>query len=229
MIPPLIVQTALEKKIDLIAITDHNASANVKSVIEAAKGTGLTVIPGMELQTEEEIHSICLFENLEKLDELQKYVDQNLPNIKNNIEYFGEQFVVDSKGDFIKREERLLLTSAGISLNQAFKLVTGLGGIFIPAHVNREAFGIISHLGFIPPDIPFTTMEISNHIALDKALTKFPELHNFNIIQSGDVHYLDDFLGVNTFEMPESNFNNLKQLLSRIDEIHNIHFPSFTF
>ncbi len=38
MIPPLIVQQALEQKIDLIAITDHNASANVGAVQKAAAG-----------------------------------------------------------------------------------------------------------------------------------------------------------------------------------------------
>ncbi|MGZ9235230.1 MAG: PHP domain-containing protein, partial [Anaerolineales bacterium] len=53
MIPPLIVQNALEHGIDLIAITDHNASANVRAVQKAAEGTSLTVLPGMEVQTRE--------------------------------------------------------------------------------------------------------------------------------------------------------------------------------
>ncbi len=48
MIPPLIVRTALERGINLIAITDHNASANVEAVSKAAQGSELTVLPGME-------------------------------------------------------------------------------------------------------------------------------------------------------------------------------------
>lgn len=36
MIPPLIVERALDAGLDLIAITDHNASANAGGVIEAA-------------------------------------------------------------------------------------------------------------------------------------------------------------------------------------------------
>ncbi len=66
MIPPLIVQEALERGIRLIAITDHNASANIPAVMEAARGTGLTVLPGMELQTREEVHLLCLFDTLEQ-------------------------------------------------------------------------------------------------------------------------------------------------------------------
>ena len=59
MIPPFIVQEAIKKGICLIAITDHNASANVGAVQKAASGTGLTVLPGMELQTREEVHLLC--------------------------------------------------------------------------------------------------------------------------------------------------------------------------
>ena len=65
MIPPLIVQSALEHNIDMIAITDHNSSANVRSVQKAAEGTNLTVLPGMEVQSREDVHLLALFENLD--------------------------------------------------------------------------------------------------------------------------------------------------------------------
>ena len=51
MIPPLIVDAALEMGITLIAVTDHNASANIVAVQKAAQKTELVVLPGMELQT----------------------------------------------------------------------------------------------------------------------------------------------------------------------------------
>ena len=77
--------------LNLIAITDHNASDNVDAVMKAAEGTELTVLPGMELQTQEDVHVLCLFDTLDQLRKLQTLVDQNLPDIKNNIDYFGEQ------------------------------------------------------------------------------------------------------------------------------------------
>lgn len=79
MIPPLIVQEAMERDIQLIAITDHNATGNIRAVMEAARGTNLTVLPGMELQTREEVHLLCLFETLEQADTWQKVVDLILP------------------------------------------------------------------------------------------------------------------------------------------------------
>ena len=88
MIPPLIVQKALEKNIDLIAITDHNTSANVGAVQKAAQGTGLTVLPGMEIQSREDVHLLTLFETLEALAAWQKEVDASLPDLPNEPDFF---------------------------------------------------------------------------------------------------------------------------------------------
>ena len=100
MIPPLIVQEALERGIHLIAITDHNATGNIRAVMEAAQGTDLTVLPGMELQTREEVHLLCLFETIEQAETWQKVVDSILPDRSNNPEFFGEQFIVDASWRF---------------------------------------------------------------------------------------------------------------------------------
>ena len=87
MIPPLIVQKALELNIDLIAITDHNASANVYAVQRAAAGSNLKVLPGMEVQTREDVHLLCLFEELNQLDNWQSEVNKSLPNSLNQLFY----------------------------------------------------------------------------------------------------------------------------------------------
>lgn len=213
MIPPLIVRTALENGLNMIAITDHNAGENVEAVIKASQGENLTVLPGMEIQTEEEVHSLCLFDTLEQLSALQELVDENLPNIENNVEFFGEQFVVDESGDFIRRKDRLLITSTRLSIEEAFQAVTDLGGLFIPAHVNRQAFGLIYHLGFIPPGLELAAVEISRHLPAKDAVKTYPQLTGYTLIQSGDVHFLSDFLGINQFELEKPTIAELKMAL----------------
>jgi len=213
MIPPLIVQTALKHGLDLIAITDHNASENVQAVIKAASNTNLHVLPGMELQTQEDVHVLCLFDTLDQLAELQRLVDRALPNIKNNIDYFGEQFIVDESGEFIRRKETLLITAAQVSFEEAFQAVTDLEGLFIPAHVNRQVFSLLYNLGFVPPDLPIDALEITRHLSPKKASEEFPQIRGYPLIQSGDVHYLDDFLGVNQFFIEKPTIAELKQAL----------------
>ncbi len=190
MIPPLIVERALQAGLDLIAITDHNASANASAVITAARETGLKVLPGMELQTREEVHLLCLFDNLEELGTWQAQVSDALPNLRNRPETLGEQFVVDAAGDFVRREDRLLLVSTSIGLEDATARVNALGGLAIPAHIDRPANGLIAVLGFVPPTLETGTLEISPNITLEDARRKLGLADSAKVIRSSDAHWL---------------------------------------
>lgn len=215
MIPPLVVQTALEHGIRVIAITDHNATANIAAVMEAARGTDLFVLPGMELQTKEEVHLLCLFDTLEQAAEWQKKVDSCLPDIPNNIEFFGEQFVVDASGGFLRREERLLINSVEIGLDEAVEQVKVLGGLAIPAHVNRKANGLIEVLGLVPPG--FEALEISRHLTPAEAVQKYPQLRGYSLLQGGDVHYLDGFIGTTQLSVETSNIAEINLAINAQD------------
>lgn len=213
MIPPLIIETALEKGINLIAITDHNSTHNCAAVMESAKNSKITVLPGMELQTKEEIHSICLFDTLEQATAFHTLVSSSLPNLMNNTEVFGEQFVVDASGDFVCREERMLLVSSTFSLTQAWQMVIELGGILIPAHIDRTIFGLLPVLGFVPQDIPFEALEISKRVSADEAWRQYPQLINYPLIQNGDAHQLEDILGFTTFQMEKACIFEIRKAL----------------
>jgi hypothetical protein len=215
MIPPFIVEEALERGINLIAITDHNASANVRAVQRAAAGTDLVVLAGMEIQTREEVHMLCLFDTAEQVEAWQSAVNLYLPDMPNRPDYFGEQFVVDEKGDFVRSETRLLLTSADLSLHEAVEGVRALGGLTIPAHVNRKAFSLLENLGLVPTDVPFDALEISRHLSLAEAPLKYPQLLGYPLIQSGDVHRLEEFLGKNVFKVEAPTIQELRLALAQ--------------
>ena len=223
MIPPYIVEEAVQKGIGLIAITDHNTTANIEAVQKAARGSDLVVLPGMELQTVEEVHLLCLFDSLEQAIALDQSISTALPNQANNIDFFGEQFVVDETGEFIRREERLLLTSANLTIHEAWDLVVGLGGLLIPAHVNRKANGLIQMLGFVPADTPIEVLEISRHITPEQAYTHFPQIQGYPLIQDGDAHFLEDILGSNEFQVNDTSIAELRLgMLNRSGRTHRI-------
>jgi predicted metal-dependent phosphoesterase TrpH len=215
MIPPLIVQTAIEKGINLLAVTDHNASANVIAVQKAAQDTGLIVLPGMELQTREEVHLLCLFDALDQLEVWQNLVDEHLPPLANDIDHFGEQFVVDETGEFIRRETQLLLTSTDLSLEEAIGAVNSIEGLAIPAHVDRKANGLLEILGFVPPDVAIEALEISRHITVETAPLRYPQIRGYPLIRDGDAHRLNEFLGVNEFLIEGPTVAELKMALRR--------------
>jgi PHP family Zn ribbon phosphoesterase len=217
MIPPLIVQTALEHHIDLIAITDHNASANVRAVQKAAEGTNLTVLPGIEVQSREDVHLLTLFEDLATLETWQQQVTNALPDLPNQREFFGEQFVVDETGGFVRDEKRLLLTSTGFTIDEIFERVNALGGLVIPAHVERFSYGLLPTLGLISEKWPLEALEISRNITPEKAFSRFPALQPYELIQNGDVHLLDDFLGTTVFSLASPTLMELRMAFHHMD------------
>lgn len=210
MIPPLIVQEALDRGIQAIAITDHNATANIEAVQKAAAGSQLIVLPGVELQTREEVHVLCLFDTLEQARAFQQWIDLHLPETPNNPDFFGEQFVVDETGEFIRREDRLLINSVAAGLKEAWEQVALLGGLLAPAHINRQAFGLLAVLGLVPDDVTLEALEISRHISPEDARKRYPQIRGYPLLQNGDVHFLDGFLGSTYFSVEQMSVAEIR-------------------
>jgi PHP family Zn ribbon phosphoesterase len=209
MTPNNIVNMSILKGLDAIAITDHNTCANVEAVIECSKDTGLLVIPGMELETSEEIHVVCLFPDVKSAAHMQNFVYTNLPNIKNKEKIFGEQLILDQADELVRKEERLLLTSTSISINEVFDIVVNnLKGVAIPAHIDRPANSILATFGVMPEDINIKCVEVSKKSNEELILSKDRRIREMNRIFSSDAHYLGninerenfvdvDFLSIN--------------------------------
>jgi predicted metal-dependent phosphoesterase TrpH len=56
--PTELVEAAVAAGLDVVAITDHDSTAGWDSAFEAARGTGMTVIPGLELSTQLDFASV---------------------------------------------------------------------------------------------------------------------------------------------------------------------------
>ncbi len=214
MIPPLIVQQALALGLDLIAITDHNATHNVEAVQQAASGTPLVVWPGMEVQTREEVHVLCLFDDNTHATAWQARVDAALPPLRNDPDHFGGQFVVDATGDFIREHTQLLLTSTAFSLEEVVAQVDDLGGVAIPCHVDRPTFSVLSQLGFVPPTLNVLALEVSARMTLSQAVARWPSLQAWTLVQHGDAHRLNEMINRTCLVMAAPTIAELRLALA---------------
>ncbi|MCI2425462.1 PHP domain-containing protein [Candidatus Acetothermia bacterium] len=201
MIPPLIIRRARELGLGLIGITDHNSAENVAAVIEAAQGSGITVLPGIEVQTREEVHVVTLFDTAQQALVWQMEVFNHLPNLKNNEDHFGAQFVVDASGEYIRRNERLLATSTDMSLEMVVAMVQDLGGLALPAHVDRPSFSLLANLGFVPPDLDLPAVEILCSSQESEVRQRFPQIRGFTMVSSGDAHRLSEMVARTIFKI----------------------------
>ncbi|NLP36580.1 MAG: PHP domain-containing protein [Firmicutes bacterium] len=191
MTPNNIVNMAALKGLDIIAVTDHNSIGNSEAVIHCGKSAGILVVPGMELETLEEVHLVCLLPDLKQAQLLQTYVYEALPQRKNQEELFGKQLLFNAEDKIKGSESRLLLTAAQISLQEAVHLVQELGGATIPAHIDRRANSILTNLGFIPQDLDFHYLELSASCRTSEFLALHPQLQAYRFIQSSDAHRLE--------------------------------------
>ena len=201
MIPPLIVRRAQEVGLDLIAITDHHAAENIAAVQRAAAESDLTVLPGMEVQTREEAHILCLFDTLEQVGRWQEIVYASLPKAKNRPEMLGPQFVVDETGEFVRENERLLLASTNLTTEAVVAQVRELGGLTIASHVDRPSFSLLGNLGFVPPGLALAGLEISARCDVKRLYGQHPGLESWPLIRSSDAHCLADMQAWTTAEV----------------------------
>lgn len=214
MTPNNIVGMALLKELDFIAVTDHNSAKNLPAVLAVAEGEGICVLPGIEVTTKEEAHVLSYFDNLEAALELDAHLYEHLPKIMNKPDFFGPQYIMDEEDEITGEVDKLLISATDLSVNALYDAVTTLGGVLVPAHVDRKTYSLIASLGFIPPDLAVHTIEVSKATGFEEALSRFKYLKKYRLLHSSDAHNLGDIAEREYFiELPDLQRSTLLEFL----------------
>ncbi len=213
MTPNNIVNMAILKNLDIIAVSDHNSAENVRVIMERGARKDLIVVPAMEIETAEEVHVLSLFPDLESCLSVQQQVYEHLPKIKNKEEIFGEQLVLNEEDEEVDRREGLLIVATTLSINEVFSIVNAAGGTAIPAHVDRDSHSVISNLGAIPDELPVVNIELSRNCDRDLFLEKHPELRKYGILRDSDAHYLWDISERENYIETEQPITDVKDVI----------------
>lgn len=188
MTPNNLINMSIIKGLDAVALTDHNACENVRAAAAVA-GDKIIFIPGMEVETSEEVHIVTLFPTTDAAEEMQRILVDSSPYIPNRPEIFGNQYIMDENDEICGEIDRMLVTASGLDIYTVVAAAKDLGGIAYPAHIDRESYSVLSNLGFIPPDLDISAVEITekSRTALEGEYS-----NRYNIITSSDAHYLWD-------------------------------------
>lgn len=187
MTPHNIAAMAMLNGLEIIALSDHNTAKNVPAIMEAAKEWNLTVVPGIEAESAEEVHLLCLFPTVEAALDMGNILEEHLPPIKNKPEIFGEQLIMDHEDNVTGSIEKLLINATDLPIEKIKAMVEERGGVCVAAHIDRSSNSILSNLGFIPDELNFTTLEVSKRAPAEmSADPKYRYLHD------SDAHYLTD-------------------------------------
>jgi len=192
MTPGNIVGMAALKGLDVIALTDHNSCKNCPAFMKLAKEYGVMAIPGMEINTSEEVHAVCLFPDLAKAMAFDAYVYERLMKFPNKEAVFGKQQIYNEEDEWVGTEPLLLINSVDISFDELWDLVDSYGGVMFPAHIEKSANSLLANLGFVPPDSKFRTAEVKDLKKLHEVRKSNPYLETCRIVSNSDAHYLAD-------------------------------------
>ncbi len=177
--------------IDIIALTDHNTAENVSAVLKASRDSNVTVLPGMEVCSREEIHVLAIFERARAALALQSLVYDNLAGV-NNEEAFGLQVVANEHDEVERLKNKLLIGATELTVEQVVDAIHQMNGLAIAAHIDRESYSVIGQLGFIPETVRFDALEISSQTTYAEARKRFSAYGGYTMLKASDAHRVDD-------------------------------------
>lgn len=214
MSPAAIIAGAVAKQLDMIAITDHNHTGHCRLVRQLAGEWNIYVLYGAEVTTREEVHCLTLFDTDAQIAEFQAYLDAYLPPLSNHPEYFGDQVIIGEKEEILCELPYLLTNGIDRSIEEVEARVHELGGLFIPAHVDRPVNGLYSQLGIFPGGLQTDAVEISRYSGREMICDLHPELAGCTLIQDSDAHHPSDIGRAYTlFEFERPAFEEVKGAL----------------
>ena len=187
MHPSAIVRAAADAGLDGILICDHNAADNVAAVGRAARVSGCVAVPGMEITTEEEVHLVALLPDVAAAGVLHARVAAALPG-RNAPAAFGEQVIANEAGEVLGFNASLLAGATSWTVGRAADEIHRAGGLAIAAHVDRERFGIVGQLGFVPPGLALDAIEVSATTAYDAGRRRYADPLGLPAVTGSDAH-----------------------------------------
>jgi hypothetical protein len=184
--PRILAELAIRRKVQLLALTDHNSSLNCPAFAKACLPLGILPLFGLEATTQEEIHVLCLFTSLEASLDFSGYAYSILLPFPNNPEKTGDQVYVDDEDNIEGEVEYYLLNPLELTVDNIGAKVAEYGGIVIPAHVDRHAFSVTSQLGVMIKG-PWDAVECTRLPAMvnQEALDTLA----YPLITSSDAHF----------------------------------------
>lgn len=213
MTPNNIVNMAKLNGLDAIAVSDHNCTKNLETISKIALKENIIFLPGCEVESSEEIHVLCLFENVAdaiKFDE--NVISKKLPHIKNNVQIFGEQCIFDELDNIIAKDDRYLINATTLSIDEIRIKAGEYGGIAIPAHIDKQSKSIMSVFGFVDKSMGFDCFELSKNVS-----DNFIDDNNLNddniFLYDSDAHYLWDINERNDKNFIEIDYPSARNII----------------
>ncbi len=189
--PAIAVGMAKLAGAELIAVTDHNSARNLPAAQIACQAYGIHLLPGIEVNTAEEIHLLCYFPSVETALEFGDILYHALPEFPYDPQVWGRQLVMDVDDHVLGQIEKLLTGAVRMSLKEVAELCRRMGGVPAPAHADADSYSVFSVLGGWPMDVDFDLYEIKFPQRAEKLMRAGLLPADKPLLTSSDAHYIE--------------------------------------
>ncbi|HDP75927.1 MAG TPA: hypothetical protein ENN49_08670 [Bacteroidales bacterium] len=98
--------------------------------------------------------------------------------------------MVNEQEEIVHEIDYLLHAAFTRSVDDVADFIHAIGGVFIPAHVDRPKYSITSQLGFVPPSLEYDALEISKNTLVERFMKTNPIKPNTQFIRNSDSHFI---------------------------------------
>ena len=211
MTPNNISNMAMLKKLDVIAITDHNALFQAPLYRALQESFDYLFLYGAEITVLEGFHVLVYVENVQAALALQEVIAPLL--IHTPARHRELQSICNIIDDEVATYPYDLHQPIALSFHKLSHIVHCLGGVVVLAHVDRNQCGII-HKGILLEHRDIDAIEVKDMNNLLVIYEEYPLLVSLPILRNSDAHALQNIHeACYTLELEDKTFASFKKAL----------------
>jgi PHP family Zn ribbon phosphoesterase len=185
MTPNNVLNMAMLKGLDIVAITDHNSTRQLPTISQLEDSYDFLFVPAVEVTVKENFDVLCYFQTYEDAATFDQFLHIHLDG---DWKAFSESDqvitdVYDIEIDTVNKP----LTHTNISYMDLVKRVKELDGAIILAHIDRPTQTPLNT--YTLEELEFDGIEIQSQ-NYDGFIKEHPSTEKYKIFQSSDAHSL---------------------------------------
>lgn len=204
MTPNNILNMAMLKELDFVAITDHNSTKQLRAIEQIEPAYDFIIIPGVEVTVLEGFDVLCYFRTYADAYTFDQYLESHLDD--DNWGPFGpsDQVITDVYDITLETFDKALRATT-IPYQDLVQKVRSLDGILILAHIDRSSKSAL--LTHSLDELTFDGVEVQLYNK-EAFLESHPEVSNYPVFSSSDSHTLLTILErIESIELPEKSID----------------------
>ena len=185
MTPNNILNMVMLKGLDVISISDHNSTKQLKVISQLQESYDFIIIPGVEVSVKEGFDVLCYFKTFQDAISFNSFLSPRLNGEWGN--YTKDNQVVTDIYDQTFDVVDTPLTQTNVTYDELLKEVRRLDGLLVLAHINRPSCTPLN--SYRLEDMDFDAIEIAPY-GKDAFIEAHPNVNKYTMFHNSDSHSL---------------------------------------